>query len=468
VARKRNLKTKLPERATPPDFIREDLYVGVKGFKAIHDRLNMRIAPLTLISGINSAGKSSFMQPLLLMKQTLDAGFDPGALLIHGANAKFTDRSQTLSRGKSRDSQVREFSVYLKSGKTERSVTYADSSEGFRIASDCIVNNRVSIKLTENMTPRDVENLEENLSTFGRIVRDSYSGRLTNANPETIFKTVLSVTRDRCFLEAGFSISAPGEELLTELNLDVLDSHTENWAQMLRDIIHVPGLRGNPEREYPRAAAGNRYPGTFDPYVASVVLGWGEKNDVRLAALSSDMELLGLTWKVTARRKNDATIEVLVGRLPHSQQGGAHDLVSIADVGFGISQTLPVVVALLAAHRGQVVYIEQPEIHLHPRAQIHLGDLLVRAANRGVKVVVETHSSLLIRAIQTQLALKRIRPESVSLNWFGRNAETGYATIEAAEIDDRGRFGKWPLDFDEVALEADMAYLNAVRAAERA
>jgi hypothetical protein len=53
-------------------------------------------------------------------------------------------------------------------------------------------------------------------------------------------------------------------------------------------------------------------------------------------------------------------------------RGGAHDLVNVADAGFAVSQTLPVVVALVAADEGQVVFIEQPEIHLHPRAQLGL------------------------------------------------------------------------------------------------
>ena len=108
------------------------------------------------------------------------------------------------------------------------------------------------------------------------------------------------------------------------------------------------------------------------------------------------MSALGLTWKVEARSVDDTRVELRVGRLStRPRKGGAKDLVSIADVGFGVSQTLPVVVALLAAGPGQMVFIEQPEIHLHPRAQVAMAALLAKAAQRGVRVVVETHSSLL-------------------------------------------------------------------------
>ena len=232
---------------------------------------------------------------------------------------------------------------------------------------------------------------------------------------------------------------------------------------MLRGLIHVPGLRGNPERSYPRSAVGETYPGTFETYVASIITTWAESSDETLTALAADLEHLGLTWKVMARRVNDASVEVLVGRMPHAQQGGAHDLVSVADVGFGVSQTLPVVVALRTASRGQVVYLEQPEIHLHPRAQLALADCLVDAALRGVKVIAETHSSLIVRAVQTAVARRRIKPTQVSLNWFGRDLETGVTRVTPAELDDDGRFGDWPLDFDDIAQDADWAYLEAVR-----
>ena len=72
-------------------------------------------------------------------------------------------------------------------------------------------------------------------------------------------------------------------------------------------------------------------------------------------------------------------------------------MVSIADVGFGVSQVLPVLVALTSREiRDSLVYLEQPELHLHPNAQVALAQMLADAAKRGVRVVAETHSSLLL------------------------------------------------------------------------
>jgi predicted ATPase len=454
-------RRRTPPRSTAPtfragpDFAANDLQLGIAGFKAIHEEISVRIAPLTIISGANSGGKSSFMQPLLLMKQTLDAGFDPGPLLLHGANAKFTERAQTLSRGKAKESQVDRFSVDIRSGEHHRRVVYADSLDGFRIASDLFQDLGRSVTLRPKIRADYARSLEKYVSGLGAtVLQQAKEGSFPGSEGA---KAVIGVHRERCFLEGDISIGA------STFGIDPFDAHTEDWVRLISGMIHVPGLRGNPEREYPRAAVGNSFPGTFDTYVASVILSWAETSDPRLGVLSRQMESLGLTWKIVVRRKNDATVELLVGRLPHGQQGGAHDLVSIADVGFGVSQTLPVVVSLLSAQPGQIVYIEQPEIHLHPRAQVILGQILVEAAARGVKVVAETHSSLLIRAIQTQIALGSIKASEVSLNWFSRNA-VGDAELSVGDVDDLGRFGDWPLDFDDVAENTDVAYIEAVRA----
>ena len=158
---------------------------------------------------------------------------------------------------------------------------------------------------------------------------------------------------------------------------------------------------------------------------------------------------------------NDARVEVRVGRLTKGAVGGAYDLVNIADAGFGLSQTLPVVVALLTAEKDQIVYLEQPEIHLHPQAQFKMAELLKDAAQRGVRVVVETQSALLLLGIQTLVAEGKLSPDLVKLHWFTRDAD-GATTVTGADLDEQGAFGDWPEDFGKVELEAESRYLEAV------
>ncbi|HTW66410.1 MAG TPA: AAA family ATPase, partial [Bryobacteraceae bacterium] len=133
----------------------------------------------------------------------------------------------------------------------------------------------------------------------------------------------------------------------------------------------------------------------------------------------------------------------------------------IADVGTGVSQVLPVLVALRAAEPGRLVYLEEPEIHLHPRAQTKLADALAKAAKRGVRVVAETHSALLLRAIQTLVAKGELDPDLVVFHWFTRDRD-GVTRVTPAELDANGAFGDWPEDFGDVALRSEQEYLDAV------
>ncbi len=228
-----------------------------------------------------------------------------------------------------------------------------------------------------------------------------------------------------------------------------------------RKLIHLPALRGNPERNYRITAVGSVYPGNFAEYVASIIHGWQDTDTQRLSALARDLKSLGLTWKVQTRPIDDTRVEILVGRLPSATRGGARDVVSIADVGFGVSQTLPVVVALLAAAPQQLVFIEQPEIHLHPKAQVRLAELFLDAVERGVRLIVETHSSLLILAFQEIIASGRLDPKRVSMNWFTRDPD-GATRVSEAVIGADGSYGDWPIDFGSIELELQARYLDTV------
>lgn len=432
----------------------------VSGFKAIREPTTISIAPLTIIAGVNSSGKSSFMQLLLMMKQTLEAPFDPGALLLYGPNVKFTEIQQIFSKGRSRTDAVDDMSISLRVGDRSRSIVFSNDSNGIAIKSDKIEELSRNIEMFTEITARQRAVLREQFSEEGQ----SYARIFNNGKKSTEWS--VEVVRDRCVLSTNAVIarkSGPPNLPNRVDQVSIALTHNEDWFTMIRGIIHVPGLRGNPEREYPRSATGTTFPGTFETYVASIIHEWADTQDERLGHLSRNLELLGLTWKILAKKVNDASVALFVGRTPHSQRGGARDLVSVADVGFGVSQTLPVLVALLIAKPGQIVYLEQPEIHLHPRAQLALAECIVAAAERKVKIVMETHSSLLLRGIQTSIAQGKIEPSSVSMNWFDRNPTDGSAAVTSAVVDDGGRFGEWPVDFDDVALQADWDYLAAVQ-----
>jgi AAA domain, putative AbiEii toxin, Type IV TA system len=422
--------------------------LSVSGFKSIVDEQTIEIRPLTLLAGANSSGKSSMMQPLLLLKQTLEAPYDPGPLLLSGPNVRFTSARQfypaaartgraTAFTVKIRASDEKEFAVGFRWGETNKG-----SFSGFN---DIKFEDK-PLTIDENLT----------IHRFIEYLRISLPPGVLERTEGQLLSSGLQVKRDKFF----FDIDLGNTELFFLLAFGLLQFR-EAIAQLIMQLIHMPGLRGNPARTYSVTGVGPSFPGTFEYYVASLIASWNSETPEKLRDLNDDLKILGLTWKIEATAIDDTQVELRVGRLPRPKQGGAHDFVSIADVGFGVSQTLPVVVALRAANPGQLVYIEQPEIHLHPRAQVAMARLLVDAANRGVRVVAETHSSLLLLAVQTLVAEGEIDPGLVGLNWFLRGASDGATRIEMAELDEAGRFGDWPEDFDQVALEAESRYLSA-------
>ena len=103
-------------------------------------------------------------------------------------------------------------------------------------------------------------------------------------------------------------------------------SYVLGWAtDAIQNVLHLPGLRGNPERSYARTGANGPYAGPFHPYTASVIADWEEKRSGKREDLAADLLELGLTWKVVAEAVSDTEVSVRVGRLGSPQQGGAND-----------------------------------------------------------------------------------------------------------------------------------------------
>jgi hypothetical protein len=432
----------------------------VEGFKSLRNPQDIEIRPLTVLAGVNSSGKSSVMQTLLLLKQTLDAPYDPGPLLLDGPHVSATNIEQLLSHDGSHPG-VGHFGIgFAISGRPDIYLLFGKSPSGD--ISLLGLTTEISFgTFTQHITlSENLSSVELNSRLPGRVADD-----VARLFPREDSNGITwKVMRDRWALRTQVY---PSETVDSSSITISVGPNLADYEREIGRIIHLPALRGNPRRNYGTAAVEGQYPGTFNKYTAGIISAWQNRSEVeQLTRLRNDLVHLGLSWTVEARKLNDASVELLVGRLPRARRGGTRDLVNIADVGFGVSQTLPVIVALIAAGRGQMVFLEQPEIHLHPRAQAAFAELLVSAVARGARVVVETHSALLLRAIQTLVARRELEPESVALHWFSRDPVSGYTDIASTYLDRFGSFGDWPEDFDEVNLRSDHDYLTAAEIAE--
>jgi hypothetical protein len=429
--------------------------IRIAGFKSLAQETKLTVRPLTILAGANSSGKSSAMQPLLLLKQTLASPVDPGVLHIAGPNVQFTEYDQLFSRVSGRKQSVRtmKFGFTTPTGSIDHYYRLERRQQSWAMRlekAEYSVPGWTGLSMPIQLRP----------------------GRFTPEEAAVWFRGARQTTwmppGHSHFFEAD---SWHGFLRLTQRWLGQSSPLTlfqpEPVVMPLLDVIHIPGLRGNPRRDYPLLSTkGPRFDGHFQEYVAGIIASW--KTGTHAAALGDALRELGLTWTVQAQALDATRVEIQVGRLKAPKRGGAKDLVSIADVGFGVSQVLPALVAMQVAEPGQLVYLEQPEIHLHPKAQQSLAKLLADGARRGARLMVETHSSILLRGIQTLVAKGELDPQLIKLHWFSRDEQSGETTVTSADLDENGAFGAdWPEDFDDTYLASERDYLDAVETRER-
>jgi len=427
----------------------------VEGYKSIASQKAISLPGLTILAGSNSSGKSSFMQPFLLLKQTVENHYDDGSLLLDGDNIKVTDSSQIFSRVLGQKKNYFAVQLSLSNSTCGVKYLYKDSmgvvAESVHLKDENKFKEGITLRMRMKSDEIDSQIPEDEFGTFKYYIKSQ--------GFECKWKTI----RNKCFINA---------ELGADLNRKSKNSFpikmgmnpTGALEDMVVKLIHVPGLRGNPERTYKIAASEAVYPGSFEKYIASIITEWGRKSkhSKKLQKLRDQLQELGLTKDISTEKVNDTRVEIRVSRNKNKEE---KDYVNIADVGFGVSQVLPVLVALICAQKDQLVYIEQPELHLHPRAQYKLGQIISEAASRGVKVIIETHSSVLLRSIQIQVVTKKLDHRKVSLNWFTQGEESGETEISSAELDEYGAFGDWPEDFDDVTLRVEQIYLDSIEEA---
>lgn len=407
----------------------------VSGYKSLGDPITINIKPLTILSGANSSGKSSIMQPLLLLKQTLESSFNPGTLVLDGSHLHFTNSNQIFTSGKN---NVLNLEMVIEDEIWAFEFIKGNSKDPLKLNSMKYKSKENEIFLSREMYNSDVLTQLKISNEFSDL----------NVIPDVKVKW----SNDLFFMYPKFLDQISRKSYFSRSKL----------TNYLSSIIHLAALRFTGKREYPKTRIENRIVGSFDHYIASIL---SDMKEFKLTNIILDMNHLNLTSDIITRRKANGQISVHVSRqkngIPQNDlEKGKH--VNIVDVGVGILQVLPIVVALRYAKQGQLVIIEQPEVHLHPKAQRLFCDLLIESAKRGVKVVLETHSQIILRGIQILVANKEISTNDVNLIWFSLN-NNGLTVADEGQLNTDGAYLNWPTDFDDVILGIEGEYLKAGR-----
>lgn len=216
-------------------------------------------------------------------------------------------------------------------------------------------------------------------------------------------------------------------------------------------------IRTRPLRTYDPIGLLENPEGSHIPMLlASTILREPEEWEDLIEALDSFGRKSGLFSEVEIRRLGPSESDPFQIRV---HVGGR--IVNLIDVGYGVSQVLPIVVDSLRGKQGGTFLLQQPEVHLHPRAQAELGSFLGTLAKRQDKrFVIETHSDYLVDRIRMDIRDKKggLKPEDVSLLYFERR--NGEAQIHRLELDDQGNIVNAPPGYRSFFLEEERRFLG--------
>lgn len=374
--------------------------IRLVNFKAARD-LDIRVRPLTLLTGLNGSGKSTVLQALAAVKQSYLAG-PPSRIRLAGPLVAL--------------------------------------GQGVDVLSDSASDDVVTVETTENKGHR---------CWRFRVPREASDSAELDLLDAAETAMTFAVSADFQYLQADRivprTLYPQSEERIPTGGM--LGSHGEFTASFLARHGELPVSEKRRCDADPRLIDDTTW-GKVAPtfQLLDQVNGW-------LQHISP-----GARLRAESLSRTD---EVL---LQFQYVGQANGLESNhyrpTHVGFGLTYSLPILVACLAARPGALLLIENPEAHLHPRGQARLGELIARCVADGVQILVETHSDHVLNGVRLAVKRDALSSEDVQLCFFTRDIASGDCYVEHPVILSDGQISHWPEGFFdqwELSLEAILA-----------
>ncbi len=410
----------------------------IKNLKTWAEQLwtpGVELAPITLLLGPNSAGKTSLLQVPLLLKQTFDSPDRTLDLNLGGQATDLVDLGSFESVIHGNELQ-RELGVglLLRAQDTlQRDVEY---SATFALAGAAPALQVLELRGGDHVF------------AARRQAKGGYLLEAPGYVPKQLGRRPGAKRSYQPERSVAFSADAVAE--LGAVGAEVQDLSLA-FRQAISQIAYLGPLRERPERSYLWSGVEPGDLGKRGEYAVHALLASdnarkrqkpGNEGGRRwlVQRVSEWLRKLGVADELRLERQGSSRhYELVVVR-------GARRA-NIMDVGFGISQVLPMLVLAYFVAPGATIVAEQPELHLHPRAQVGLAELMAEVAKeRGVQFLVETHSEHLFRRLQSLIAEERLQPADCRL-YFADRDEQGEALLTQLEVDEYGRVNNWPKEF---------------------
>ncbi|HEY89625.1 MAG TPA: AAA family ATPase [Thermoflexia bacterium] len=471
----------------------------LSNFKAFKDKQNIELLPLTIVAGVNSSGKSALLQSLLLAQDTLSSNkLSEQPLLYSSDRLKFT-RFHELIFGKpnryvkgiglgfsmpskiGNDKARKYFGIQPSTKASSFFELGIDAQFDYNEGDKTVFVNRVSLTISEwgqKVAPIVTLLFKPTEQKNKWIIQvTTTSDQLCAQTPFYPWENTEYVTLER-FIPL-WSARRPSEgspESRSEIYelYKLFSDFFDRLRTALTSHLHYVGpLRSAPQNVYVHqqlsglqvSSAGEQTIQLLYENLNTKVdfVKWSGK-DFSLSALSRSKEplkdtlgraftLLGIEQDLRIKHPGSSSYEADLN-LHHQTR----TRVLISQVGFGISQILPIIAVGLLSTPGDFLIFEQPEIHLHPRAQAGLADFLLCLTLTGRQILIETHSDHLINRIRRRLAEDKENLLSERVNLFFVSPPTSVelgANITTAKFDKYGNIEEWPRGFlAETAYES--------------
>ncbi|MBD3166463.1 DUF3696 domain-containing protein [bacterium] len=453
--------------------------IELKHFKSWKDSGPVKLAPLTVFFGTNSSGKSSILQLLLMLKQTAQSP-DRNRVLHTGDSNSLVDLGTYYDLIYNHDIENNlKFTLFWNYGKSFE-IILPDKAEQL---SGETLGIHSEISLTENLLTLEksgyVLGSKNGLEFYFILERNEKSNSY-----EFRTEPKLKRTRGRPWpiKRANKFYGFPDEIETYYQNTEYLKDFELELERLLGSIQYVGPLREKPKKIYQWAGQEPEWVGIRGEKAIEALLASTHKNrrinlkpggkyrsiEETVAFWLKEMGLIhGFRTRPIAEYRKE--YDVLVRIQKNSPE------VNLTDVGFGVSQVLPVIVESLYARENSVLLFEQPEIHLHPRVQSSLADMFIDALNareksnrsggrkREIQLIVESHSEHFLNRLQRRIAEGRLSKDDTAL-YFCRSTREG-SKIEPLELDQYGNIHNWPDNFfgdemEDITARAEIEYKN--------
>lgn len=430
----------------------------IQNFKCLRDTGTLAIRPLTFLVGPNSSGKSSLLQVLLMLKQTVESRDIENPLTTNGPYVELGTYQDFVTD----HDMSQNLTVQMRIAADK--VIFTDPrglwkpKEGDQLALETAFEydrrrKRIALKHTRIELLPLTFRIERQRTGRHKLV---YAQLLDSGDPLQVDETAKPIK----FFDAVVGATPTEREDLgaSLFNLLML-AFRQSVNTLFGNLYYIGPLREPPQRFYIATGETRQDVGLRGESAVEVLCSESpkQKNGAGLLAkVNQWVRQLEIGEQATLQRLGKSGTYRLVIQHPVS-----HVEANVADVGFGVSQVLPVIVEGFYAPEGATLLLEHPEIHLHPKAQAHLGDLFIDIVKSERKtLIVETHSEHLLSRVRRRIAEGTISREDVAIYYFDPREDGTH--VQEVTLNELGQYENFPEGFFDEGYEEALEHMRVM------